>query len=66
MTGSAELPQPLVPAEVRPSLFDPCTCLRDGSPCRTCRLWNRHLAWFEGRPDPEDDPVPASCSAPTE
>jgi hypothetical protein len=45
---------PLVPAEVEPSLLDPCTCLRDGKPCRVCRLWDRHIAWFEARPEPNE------------
>lgn len=45
-------PAPMVPAEVEPSLLDPFTCLRDGKPCRVCRLWDRHIAWFEARPEP--------------
>lgn len=36
-----------------PSLLDPCTCMRDGAPCPVCVQWNRHLAWFESRPEPE-------------
>lgn len=46
---------PLVPAEVEPSLLDPCTCLRDGKHCRVCRLLDKHIAWFEARPEPNGD-----------
>lgn len=51
------LPVPLVPAEQRPSLFDPCTCLRDGQTCRTCLLWNKHLAWMDCKPKEEKEPA---------
>jgi hypothetical protein len=47
------LPQPVGEAKPEPSLLDPCTCMRDGNPCRVCRLWDRHLAWLESRPEPE-------------
>ena len=45
-----EAPLPLVPAEVEPSLLDPCTCMRDGKHCRVCRLWDRRLGWLDGSP----------------
>ena len=41
------------PAEPAPTLLDHCTCLRDGKHCRVCRLWDKHIAWFEGRPEPD-------------
>ena len=42
-------------AEPEPTLLDRCTCLRDGKHCRVCRLWDKHLAWFEARPEPNGD-----------
>jgi hypothetical protein len=46
------LPPPMVPAEV--DLLDPCTCMRDGKPCRVCLLWDEHLSWLDGRPGSEN------------
>lgn len=51
-------PAPMVPAEAEPSLLDPCTCMRDGKPCRVCRLWDRHIAWFEARPAQDEEKEP--------
>lgn len=49
-TKAVTLQQP----EYEPSLLDPCTCRRDGAPCKVCKLWDLHLGWLEGKPTQKD------------
>lgn len=47
----------------RLSLLSPCTCMRDGKPCRACRLWDRYMQWLDVRPTGADaKDQPPSCS----
>ena len=60
-----DLSAPLVPAEVdRPSLFDACTCMRDGRPCRVCLAWDEQLGWLDGLAG-RNSTAATSCSTPT-